>query len=313
MSARERREQVGEAGLRGPEAGDQPQVAGGRGVGPAAQGVEARRARIAAQAHARVQDRLASRLEPDLVAGRGVVERGRRRLEADPRDPLHPVEPAVGEPHPAVPDLGRELLPAPLAALAADLEQVGEVGGEPVLDRDHDRLAAEVAEHQPLGVALVAQHADAAEVQALPRQRHLVVRSVEVRVRQVAAQERVVVAHGRAEEERAGAGDQQAPGREQPRVAAVDALGRALLARDVAERVEHREGVAELERPQPPLRERLGGDDVEGRGVLAVRRLHDHPGIPRGPLRPRRSGGRRRRPPAAARRAPRSRAPSARR
>ena len=98
---------------------------------------------------------------------------------------------------------------------------------------------------------------------------------VEIGVGQIRAEDRRIVARGRAEQERGFA--VQAPGkpRDDARIFAIESLGRgcvlvtAKLAAKIAAAVEDHERVAALERVGLPLGERLRRGDVEAEFQLA--------------------------------------------
>src|SRR5690606_12549450 len=95
------------------------------------------------------------------------------------------------------------------------------------------------------------------------RQTQAVARVEDVGVGQIGGQGRVVVLDDGAEQQRLPAVDQQLQPGEIAGVPMVDAFGTALGGNDVAVVVEHREGVAVLERARPPILQRSGCRYVE--------------------------------------------------
>ena len=91
-----------------------------------------------------------ARQQGQVVDGLAVVERGGRGVEANGRAALDAVEALVAEHHLAIADLGSRKRPRRAASHAADLEDVGEVGGEVEGQLGAHRRAAVVAQHEAL-------------------------------------------------------------------------------------------------------------------------------------------------------------------
>ena len=173
------------------------------------------------------------------------------------------VEAGVGEGHGVVADLGRMLAAAARALGAADLEDVGEVGGEVDAQAEAALGDVVVGEREPLEGARVPEEAGAADVQQVLQHRAAALGVGDLGVGQVADQDGVVVADRGAQQRRALAVDGEIKVREVAGVAVVDALGAARAGEGVAVVVEDREGVAVLQRARAALLQRRRERDEE--------------------------------------------------
>ncbi len=219
--------------------------------------------------HGLTGDRGKRQVELREVAG----DTGRGGLEVQAGLAQAVVEAGVGERHGIVADLGRVLAAAAGTHGAADLEDVGEVGGEVDADAEPALGGVVVRECQPLEGAGVPQEAGAADVQQVLQDRAAEFGVGDLGVGQVADQDRVVVADRRAQEHRAVAVDGQIEVRQVAGVAVVDALGAARAGEGVAVVVEDREGVAVLQRARAALLQRGGeGNEELWRGAGRGRR-----------------------------------------
>ena len=154
--------------------------------------------------------------------------------------------------------------------MAADLEQVGEVGVE--LEREPQALRAlGVARHrEELVAARLPQELGARDVEGVLGERELAI-DEDVRVGEVDVERHVVGLHRRGQHQRPVALEREAQAREEARVV-VEQAGRAVLdLHHVAELVEHGEAVAVLERAPARRGERDDArDEDRGRGDGAV-------------------------------------------
>ncbi len=172
---------------------------------------------------------------------------------ADRKEHLRPVDDAiaslVGEHHPVAADLRPEIGPALAPARAADLELVGEVGGELVLDPVVHLVHQEVGEGEPLD-ELVVHQLLAPQVEEIHRVRE---QPAEQRGGHRQVDLRGVLGRVlRGEHHRRPAGDGQLELAEEPGVLEVRALIARARREDVAQPPGHREQV-------PPLEDELLG------------------------------------------------------
>ena len=127
----------------------------------------------AGRAHGDGELHAGPRLQQELVLGAARLDVLGRRREGDGRRARHVVEAAVGEPDGGALGRGRQHLAAALARMAADLEDVDEIGGHAERQRQLVRLAREGLDQQEL-----VQHAGVdghppRDAQRAARQHHL--------------------------------------------------------------------------------------------------------------------------------------------
>jgi hypothetical protein len=154
--------------------------------------------------------------------------------------------------------------------LASHLEQVREIGCEPIRQAQVLPPVAEVAHQQPLVACPVPDELDAVQMDVLPAQRDLAVRQ-QIGIAEIGVEHRVVVLSHRAQQERPRFLEQQLELRQHARVAMVETLRVARLAPDVAAMIDDGERIAVLERAGPALLQRIAHRD----GVLRRRGLVD--------------------------------------
>ena len=189
-------------------------------------------------------------IELELGAALGGVGREARRprREREPRTARHAVERGVVEAH-----LVRALdacahRAAARASVAADLEEIREIGGE-VERQVQAALRLAVARHREKLVAGgLPQELGARDMERVLGEHQAAFGVEEIRVRQVDIQHHVVGLHGRGEHHRPVPLEREAQAREKARVV-VEEAGRAVLdLEDVAELIEHGKARAVLER-----------------------------------------------------------------
>ena len=205
--------------------------------------------------------------EVDVEGGLAGAEAGGSGLELESRLAQPVVEAGVGEGD-GVGFHRRRVERAAAGALgAADLEDVGEVGGEGDGEAEAVGLRVVVADRQPLEGAGVPEEAGAVDVDEVLCDQPLALGAGNLGIREVADEHRVVVADGGAEEQRPVTVHREVEVREIAGIAVVDALWAARAGKRVAVVVEDGEGVGVLHRPRPPLLQRGGDRNKELRQV----------------------------------------------
>ena len=144
---------------------------------------------------------------------------------------------------------------APLAPGAANFEQIVEVCGEPVGDRQPQGLRTEAAHEQALEAALVPEELRPPQMHRVVRQDQLPV-AIEVGVREIADEGRVVVPQRRRQEDRPAPLYEEIEMGEVARVLVIEPIDTAFGRNDVALLVEHGERIPVLERARAPGFER---------------------------------------------------------
>ena len=187
----------------------------------------------------------------------------RRRLEVQPGRPRGAVQPAIVQRHVrGAIHLARGDTPA-RAALAANLEQIGEIIVEQQRQIETRRPVAVVAHADPLIRGSAPQEDRAHDVQHVLLQ-HDPVAPIDVGIGEVDRQRRIVVAQIGAEQQRLHLVQHQFEPGEIAGVGIEQAVGPAGGRADIAVAVEHDEGIVVLERTPRPRR-RPGHRDVERR------------------------------------------------
>ena len=158
------------------------------------------------------------RVEVEVPARPALIELAGRGFEVQRRQPLDIVEPDIAEANGAIVNL-RDLARAALgAALAADLEQVGEIGVETDFERDRPPDGAEAANPDALVAGRAAQKFEAADVDGIALQPDLAVGIVKVGIGQIDDHRAIVVEHDRAQLERLHPADAQPQAGQEARV-----------------------------------------------------------------------------------------------
>ena len=214
-------------------------------------------------AHGAVQVHLLLGIEAQVELGQPRAQPRRGGLELHARAPIAGIQPAVGQQHLVGPHHVGPALAAALADHAAHLEQVDEIGIEAQRELRTHRLAAMVGDADVLVTRGLPQQLGAEDVQrALGHAHGLPVGRAQVGVHQLDDQQAVVVLRARAQVHRAHAVDQQQLLRQVARVLVVQALVAGTERLQVAEAIEHHEGLAVLEHLRVVVDARLGDGDV---------------------------------------------------
>jgi hypothetical protein len=195
--------------------------------------------------------------EPQLEARTRPRQIDGRRLENEARLAAHAIEPVIAEHHRAGADLGLQSQAARRALGAADLEDVGEVGGKTQQQRYADGRQAMIRQAQVLEAAPVPEELRTEDVQQPARKHPLV--ELQIRVREVHWKEVVVLAHGRAEQQGPDLPEPQLEPRQETRALVVQALLAHAGGHDVAVGIEDGERVAVFQHPRPLVDARSGG------------------------------------------------------
>ncbi len=175
-------------------------------------------------------------------------------IEAEDGAPLDSVEPLIGIGDLRARNPGARLAPAG-SRMAADFENIGEVG--PEMERNLNLLCIgrEVSNAEPLVTPRLPQEFRTRDVDRVPRQLDPSAHD-EVGIGQVHGEGAVVVLHRGAEQQRAPAVDQHAEVGDVARVLVKDSLRAPLAGEYVSVVVENAEGIAMLERPRPAFQDR---------------------------------------------------------
>jgi hypothetical protein len=199
----------------------------------------------------------------DVEARRGRADRGRTLVPFEHRPALFAVEAAVAQSHAAVPHIGREHRAAPLAPHPPHLEDVGEV--RLVIERqdDPDRRLSVVPEPDAFVARAFPDEAGAKEVHEVPRKHLVRIGQGNVGIRQVGAEQLVVLLDACAEEEQALVVQPQPEPREISRALVVDALVARTERAHVAVQIEKGERITVLENETLFSSLRSGREDVE--------------------------------------------------
>ena len=231
------------------------------------------------------------------------LEQDRRRRELDDSAAEIAGQPVVGEDDRVPACTAAEMRQRP-PGVAADLEEIGEVHLEQQGEANVMRARVEIAHREALVGTTRPDELRPDDVDRVLRQIEPAGGIEEVGVGQIGGQERVVVRHDRAEQQRPAVIDQQLHAGEEAHVLVVKALGAAFPGHDVAVMIEQAKRVAVLQGARPALLQRRGRRDVElhdrgtqwgtGRRRL-VGRTHEHPRLDSGQATP--SGRARRRSP----------------
>ncbi len=211
---------------------------------------------------------------------RALVERLRGRLKAYAGLAHDVVEPVIAQ-HRTVREQRPDDLATARAPMAADLEQIGEVGAEINLEDDALRTVSVGAYGQALVAGAVPQELGAVDVDQVLGQDEAVA-GVEIGIGHVGAEQHVVVADRRAEQQRPLAVDAHLELRQIAGIAVIESGSQPLDLGNVAVGVEDREGVAVLERARAFLERRARGRDVELIAVVsrpAGRLRHGYPAV----------------------------------
>src|SRR5690606_11104048 len=156
------------------------------------------------------------------------------------------VEPDVTERRAVLEHARRQMPALAFAVQAAHLEDVRVVRSEHDAERQHDRTMREVRDANQLAARGVPEELPAEDVHLAARNGEPPV-ELEIRVRPVDAEDRVLVADVRVQEQRPPPGDRQLESRQEPRVAEVDAVLAVSERMNVAEAVEDGEDLVVLE------------------------------------------------------------------
>jgi len=195
-------------------------------------------------------------LELGAALGAASGETRRLRAERDARAARQAVHGLVVEGGVRRPERPRAHLAAARAPVAADLEEVGEVGAE--VERKA-QLAPHVGvarDGEELVAAGLPQELGARDVKRILREQQRALGIEEIRIGEVHVQHHVIRLHGGGEHHRPMAFEGEVQPREETRVVMKEARRRVLELEDVAELVEHGEAVAVLERAPARGRER---------------------------------------------------------
>ena len=198
----------------------------------------------------------------EVEAQLGTAHRARRRRRGDVRAAHDAVEAPVAEHEAVGADLGREASPVPGTHRAPHLEHVLEIGLEPQREAHAHRRPPVVRHPQPLVAAAAPEEFPAEDVERAARQHETPAR-VDVGVREIDGEQRVVALDGRAQQQRAGVAQAQLEARQKTRSGVVEALLALPDRVDVAVAIEHREGVAVLEDARAIVDPRGGREHVE--------------------------------------------------
>ena len=217
----------------------------------AEQAAQKRRRRIADRLAAACQQENRPRLvrREDETIDRAVLgQLGRLRVEGERGAPPGIVEPLVAQQHLRLAvDHAVRGRAAPRAPIAAHLEQVGEVVVEAQRERDLDGFQSVIAHVDALVGGALPQEDRACDVDDILVQDDLVA-GVDVGIGQVDREQRVVVAHVRAEQQGLRAVQAQFEQREKPRIVVIEPVRSAGRRADVAVAVNHEKCIAMLER-----------------------------------------------------------------
>ncbi len=176
-------------------------------------------------------DTIGRRGRRDLARGRVEAQRGLSQLR---------IEALIAQKHGGRLDRAATGDAAAVPPQAANLEQVGEVAVEQHGQAQIDRMVAMVADRQSL-IGRVAPEKDRPHhVQGVLRQ-HEVIVEIHIRIGQIHGQQRVVVAHVRAQQQGLHPVDEELEMGEETRVAMKQAVGPAGGSADIAVAVEHDE------------------------------------------------------------------------
>ena len=213
-------------------------------------GVEACGARGLASAqtlHEHAHGAARARFDVELELGAAGRKSGRRRIEADARLARNAIERPVDEGDFRRPALLGDDRAAPAARVAADLEQVGEVGAEFEREPHSHGLVGVVGDGEELVAARLPQELGARHVESVLRE-HQPVALEQVRVGQVDVEREVVGLDRGAQDERPVAFEREEQARQEAGIEVEQPRGAVLDLDHVAELVEHGEAVVVLER-----------------------------------------------------------------
>ena len=217
----------------------------------------ARRGALALDAVHRERDRPAlARRELEIEFGAAFSQAGRSGRKAQPRTARPAVERGVVERHFVLRQEPRIDRAAPRAAVAADLEQVGKIGGE--VEREAQAtLRLGVARHrEELVAGGFPEELGARDMERVLGEREVAFGVEEIRIGEIDVEHHVVRLHRRGEHHRPVSLEREAQAREKPRVVMKQPRRAVLDLEDVAELVEHGEAVAVLERAPARRRQR---------------------------------------------------------
>lgn len=200
--------------------------------------------------------------------------------EPHPRAPDDSIQPGIGKFDMVGPQLRVVKLAAPGARGTAHLEQVREIGAEADVEGDRHGLVGKIAHRQPLMARAFPEETRAPDMNKVVVEDGLPLRIGDVGIGQVAGERGVVVAKGRAQQQRPCAGNGEGKPRQVPRVAVKQPFGACRMGMYVAIMVEDAEGVAMLEGAGPALLQRgasrhakrriVGGRGPEGPRIVKV-------------------------------------------
>ena len=187
------------------------------------------------------------RPENQAIDRGGLGELVRSRIEGQRRAPPRIVEALVAQQNLVrVGDQAARCRAAPCAALAADLEQIGEIIVEAQRERDLDRLEAVVA-HRDALIGRAAPQEDRARDMDDVLLQHDVLAGVDIGIGEIDREQGVVVAHIGAEQQRLHVVQPQLEVRKKARIGVEQSVRAARGRADVPMAVDHDESVAVLQ------------------------------------------------------------------